>query len=683
MRTGLPPVQQEYFPLVGGLDLLTPQISIGSGKCFDAQNYEPEIEGGYSRIWGYERYDGTAAPSAAGYWLLSATITGLINVGVTVTGATSAATGKVLAVVGTRLVLGRLTGAFLIAEPITVSSVVVGATLAVAMASNAGSASDDADYSLLAANDIRAGIGLVPGSGSIRGVAIYNDTVYAFRDNALGTAGVMWKATSSGWTQVAFKSEVLFTAATAQISVGSTITGATSGATATVVVALLRTGTWTVAGAGSLVITPVSGLFSAGEVIKVGATSCATTSGVSGPIVRLPGGRFEYDNGNFTGSTATLKMYGADGVNPAFEFDGINYVPIHTGMAADIPTHVKVHKSSLFLSFLGSVQFSSLGNPYGWSVVTGAGEIGTGDPVTAFVPQGGTVQGSSLAIFTMAKTYMLYGSTSANFTLTSSVFDVGCSPFTVQAISNNTFGLTARGIQSLITTMTYGDFDYQSVSHQIQPLMTAKYGTETASTALKQSNQYRVYYNDGTAIVVGITGDKVTGIMPLNYGRVVRCMTTATLSSGVETCIFGSDDGYVYQDGVGTSFDGGLIEAWIRPAFTHSKSPRTRKRYRRSVFEIKPYGFSSCNISYELGYASPAVLSPVGVVNSAFFGGGFWDQFTWEHFTWDAPVVSSIVMALTGTEKNISFLFYSNRAQDKKHTVQGITLNYTSQRQER
>ena len=108
-----------------------------------------------------------------------------------------------------------------------------------------------------------------------------------------------------------------------------------------------------------------------------------------------------------------------------------------------------------------------------------------------------------------------------------------------------------------------------------------------------------------------------------------------------------------------------------------------RKRYRRAVFEAKSYGYSAVNIGYELGYASPDVLSPVGITNSQIFAGGFWDQFTWDQFTWDAKVFTDISMPLTGTEKNISFLFYSNRAQDSKHTLQGVTILYTPQRAER
>jgi hypothetical protein len=495
----------------------------------------------------------------------------------------------------------------------------------------------------------------------------------------------MYKSTTGGWTQVVFKNEFTFSTGATSPTVGQTIKGATSGATGVVVAIVMRTGAWSGTAVGSIVYTVTAGTFSSGELIKDNAlliTYCTTTS-VGAQITRAPGGTLDYVIGNFTGSTATSKVYGCDGVNKAFEFDGTTYIPIRTGMATDTPSHIMFHKFYLFLSFLGSVQYSGIGNPYAWSVVLGAAEIAVGEEVTCFLPQGGTQAGSTLGIFTKGKTHMLYGSSSSNFSLTSSDYGVGFAAFTCQPVSNNTYGLTARGVQSLITTLTYGDFDYASLSASVQPWLMAKRGMETCSTSLRAKDQYRLYFNDGTGLVMGLTGDKPNGIMPLNYGMVVRCMTSATFTTGIEYTFFGSDDGYVYLDNTGTSFDGNTIEAWIRLTFNNSKSPRVRKRYRRAVFEIKPYGLSKVDINYDLGYGTPDVMVPVGQNLNAIYGGGYWDQFTWDHFTWDAKVYGDISMSLTGTEKNISFIFYSNRAQDTKHVVSGITIHTTPQRIER
>ncbi len=678
-----PQVKPEYFPLAGGLDIVTPAISIGPGKVFDAQNYEPEISGGYRRINGFERYDGQDAPTDADYWVMTATISTTISVGASIVGATSAATGRVLGVFSSTLVLGGVSGTFIVGESLTVSAIAVATATTTAYQNGASAPSDDADYALLAANDQRQNILKVPGSGRIRGVHVFNDVLYAFRDNAAGTAGAMYRATSSGWELVTFGTEIQFTAGTNAISAGNLITGGTSGATASVVAVLIRSGSWGSSAVGTLIITVLSGTWQSGEAIKVSGTSCATSSSLATAITRLPGGRVECINANFTGSTATKKVYGADGVNLAFEFDGTNYIPIRTGMTTDTPTHVIEHRNYLILSFLGSVQLSGIGNPYAWTAVLGASEISTGSEVTGFLTQSGNGTGAALAIFTKDQTFILYGSGSSSFNLVPSIFDIGYSAYTMQSVSNNTYGLTARGIQSLLTTQNYGDFAYASVSHMIQPLITRKFGLEVSSVSLKGKNQYRLYFSDGTGLAVGLTGDKVSGIMPLNYGIAVRCITTDTLSSGTEVTYFGSDDGYVYRDNVGTSFDGQTIEAWVRPVFNHSKSPLVRKRYRRAVFEVSAEGFSSCSVGYDIGYGTSDVLAPVQVTSNQISSGGYWDQFTWDQFTWDSQYVSNVNISLDGTEKNISFLFYSNRAQDKPHTVQGVNLIYTPRRLDR
>jgi hypothetical protein len=65
------------------------------------------------------------------------------------------------------------------------------------------------------------------------------------------------------------------------------------------------------------------------------------------------------------------------------------FVPIDTGMTADVPKHITAHKYQLFFSFYGSVQHSVPGLPYQWSAIVGASEIALGDDVTGFMVQPG------------------------------------------------------------------------------------------------------------------------------------------------------------------------------------------------------------------------------------------------------------------------------------------------------
>ena len=88
--------QSEFFPLGGGLDLITPAISIEPGALIATDNYEADPRG-YARTGGYERFDGQQMPSTASYWYLNFDAgTVEITEGQTVAGEGSGATGVAL-----------------------------------------------------------------------------------------------------------------------------------------------------------------------------------------------------------------------------------------------------------------------------------------------------------------------------------------------------------------------------------------------------------------------------------------------------------------------------------------------------------------------------------------------------------------------------------------------------------
>ena len=350
------PVKYNIFPMEGGLDLVTPTMSLKPGVARDAINFEVSITGGYTRIAGYERYDGRANPSDATYMGLTLTTVSGIVVGDTITNNAGTVTGKVIAVdATTNSVYYTLpVGTFAVSDTIKVGPTVIGTVTAIAGADV--SAATNAAYLALAADQYRALIGAVPGSGQIRGVAYYSGLVYAWRNNAGGTALAMYKSSASGWQAVSFGYELAFTTGTAVINDGDSIVGNTSGATGVVARVVLESGAWSGTAAGRLILSSTTGTFSAGEFIKVGGSNKATATGAATQITLAPGGRVETVKGNFGGQSQNTKLYGCDGKNRGWEFDGTTLVPIRTGMATDTPTHVQVHKNHLWFTFGPSLQ---------------------------------------------------------------------------------------------------------------------------------------------------------------------------------------------------------------------------------------------------------------------------------------------------------------------------------------
>ena len=195
-----PPLRKvipEMFALQGGLDLVTPPINLKPGKVISAINFEPDLNGGYRRMAGVERYDGRARPADAAYHTVDGTITGPLLIGQQIVGATSGATAYVAAIESvTRFVVTKLVGTF-VDESFTVSAVTYG-TIDDVTLWGASSKSLHAIYKNAAASLYRTDISTVPGSGAVRGVKYYNGNLYAFRDNAAATACVMHIASAAG-----------------------------------------------------------------------------------------------------------------------------------------------------------------------------------------------------------------------------------------------------------------------------------------------------------------------------------------------------------------------------------------------------------------------------------------------------------------------------------------------------
>ena len=363
-----------------------------------AVNYELLSRDGYRRIDGYERFDGQTSPSDATYWILKFDAgSAIISEGNTVDGLTSGASGEALldAVIESGsygggdaagyLVLTNLSGNFQDNEPLQVSSVTKSTADSVEVVRGASTPALDATHSQDAIETQRAKIlkvGDADGSGPIRGVHVYQGDVYAFRDNASVTECLMWKATSTGLVQQDLGNRVEFETGNAEIVDGETLTQ--TGTTATINRVVLQSGTW-VGGdaAGYLIIGAVtSGPYAAGVATTAGGS--ATLIGAELANTIAPGGRYEFENYNFYGATNTKRMYGVNGVDTAFEFDGATYIPIITGNAVDKPSHLAVNEYHLMLSFdNGSLQNSGSGNPYDWGGVIGGGanEIGCGDEI--------------------------------------------------------------------------------------------------------------------------------------------------------------------------------------------------------------------------------------------------------------------------------------------------------------
>lgn len=626
--------------------------------------------------------DGQPKPSQASYWLLGFTV-GTIqpSPGDVVTGAISGATGIYLAdavssgawgvdAVGD-LILTEVSGIFDPGENLEVAAT----PLAVSDGGQREKGESDNDlhfsYLGLAVERRRALIGQVPGEGPVRGVWIFNGDNYAVRDNVGQTAGVMHVMSPSGWQTVDLGAALDFTNGNTEFAFGETVTGVTSGATGVVAGYYVTSGSWGGGAQGFLYLSNVTGTFQAETI--TGSTGSAQAAGAQTLNTLPPGGRYEFENYNFYGSLGLAAMYGCNGVGKAFKYDVNGFAPITTGMVDDTPSHIAAHKRHLFLSFDSSVQHSAIGDPMDWTVVSGAGELATGDAVVGLEP----IKGDVLLIMNRNRTYLLYGTSSADWDLKTFSRERGAIEWSIQSIGSPFF-MDDRGISELSSSNKFGDFNAGSISQLIEPLIKNYTTNVVSSVVSKEKDQYRLFMDDGSGIICHIS-PKGLAFTRFSYGtKVATCTANGEDSTGKEVILMGCSDGYVLQIDSGDSIDGDSLVAILRLPFNHLKSPRNKKRFYKAVAEIKAQSPVDLYYSAEYSYGSDEYQGSDFAATEISGGGAYWDvDMVWGQFIWGAPLINALEAYLDGHGLNISLGIRSETKYELPHTIQGITMHYS------
>lgn len=581
--------QSQYVSLGGGLDTESPVLSVPPGWLREAWNFEQDIDGGYSRIAGYDRFDGSPLPSDATYTTLSVSITGAVAPGDSISGSVSLATGEVLAVRDDEIDVYVLSGVFSSADTLIVSSVVVASVTNEPFVGNANAVLE------LASDVRRRGIQEVPGSGQIRGVMVLGSDVFAFRDDEPLLSKKLFKATPTGW---------------------------------------------------ALVTTP-------------------TLS---------PGGSLEYVAYNFGSGT---KLYGCDGVNKAFQFDGTTYTAISTGMTVDAPTRIACHMNHLFLAYGNSVQHSAIGDPLTWSVVLGAGEINVGAEITNMKPQPGQAGSGAMAISTASSLFVLYGTSAADWSLITLQSDVGAKALSMQNIGV-AFMLSELGVTIIGQSQEYGNFMHSMVSAKVRTWLKT-YGKDITSSAVHHGkNQYRLYFGN-RGLYITVRGREIAGIMPVYFPVNVVCVT----STKDDLFYFGTNTGFVYRGDVGRSFDGQDIASVLTFPFNSSGRVRQRKRYRRLLVEIDSKQPVEMTSSFGIDYDDVDIGHHEARVDQAGFAASNWDTVSWDSAAWDGGAKPVARIDLEGSGENVGVSISHSSRIDPPFSIRSMTLEFSIRRGER
>jgi hypothetical protein len=381
-----------------------------------------------------------------------------------------------------------------------------------------------------------------------------------------------------------------------------------------------------------------------------------------------PGGRYEFVDANFAGSSGTAEVIGVDGKNKAFRFNGTSFVQITSPMPIDQPTHAAVLASQvLLLSFRGgSLLFSGVGEPTKFSPVDGGGEIAVGQEIAAIAVQAD----ATTAILCRNKTFMLYGSSKQDFQLKLLADRAGAIVGSIQTMGASIY-MDDRGLTRLERVQQFGDFDAATISQKVEPILSYRLNDITCSLVLRAKNQYRIYFADNTALCVTFAGAELVGFSTLSYPTKIVCAWSGEDQNGKEVAYAGGADGYVYKLNSGNSFDGLPILTQLQTGFMSFGSPEQKKRWHKLVLEAESVTQVQTQTSVFYDFADPNVPLADLMLGS----GSKWDMSQWDLAVWGGSSVSWTDQYISGVSRNIAINIQSSTDFYPPHIISQMFIH--------
>ena len=523
-----------------------------------------------------------------------------------------------------------------------------------------------------------------PGSGPILGLFTISDDIYAVRGNATGDRGIIYKATAAGWSDVGLDLPYAFSFENGRqiefIPDGTILTGATSGATATVQRTVLQSGTFSGGDAvGYIVCTDISGRFVGdSEEMNIGTVAVMDRLELPAQANLSAGAKISTTQGFFGD---TNRVYIVNGEDPALEFDGDQFVPIRSGFPEDRPEQAVVHEGRLWLSFGPTLIYSTLGEPHNFGGDAGEIRLNVGNHITALHIEPGQFGRGSLAIFGENIVHILQADATGNFSVANYRSEIGALPFTVQEMATTVFA-DAWGVRSLRTAQEFGNFSHSTITEPMQrtwrELVEGR--TITASMICRRKNQYRVFFNDGNGVYCSFRGGRSMGSMPVRFPDVVNCALSTEAGDAGERMFIGTQLGDVMELDVGNSFNGAEIAACVVLNWDYMRSLSANKKMHDVRFACGMRGRSSFYVNYALGYGNSLMSYPTQAEQVAPLS---IESPADELKAFQNPVSVPAAHIMTGEGDCIALAFGKKSAIDPPVTFSGCDYRYTQRQLQR
>ena len=157
--------------------------------------------------------------------------------------------------------------------------------------------------------------------------------------------------------------------------------------------------------------------------------------------------------------------------------------------------------------------------------------------------------------------------------------------------AGNALLLGDRGMVSLEGSQNFGAFEPAICSRDVKPMLDKRIAMTVGCRLVRGKYQYRIYLTTGEVLSACILSPaaviqpKNVSFMPAERPHVASCLADGSIA-GEDWLLFGTADGWVMREDVGTSFDGLAIGSALSLHFNHFKSPAAKKRYHKLTLEL-------------------------------------------------------------------------------------------------
>jgi hypothetical protein len=217
--------------------------------------------------------------------------------------------------------------------------------------------------------------------------------------------------------------------------------------------------------------------------------------------------RYQFISANFYGDLTYDSIYGVNGIERAFSYNGDFFYKIHTQSdpVKDRPRHIESYHTHLALGYgEGRVDVSVVGEPYNFNGVDGASSWAIGDSVTGLLNLSGTM----LGIFCRKSIHGLAGTTVDNFATQILSPKNGAVEYTITDMGFPVYA-NAYGIYTLAQTEKYGEYLGTPMSQDVSPWLRKRLVRKSTSPKevvvawpVRAKNQYRLAFKDGYVLTM-------------------------------------------------------------------------------------------------------------------------------------------------------------------------------------